>query len=301
VWHDDTTCLHDLCARLGRPIISSHARRNLIGWHGNLTCMLAAHQNTNTAERPEKERERERERERESTVMAVRWFLSRRTCNVTKRKTRTTSPDRCVSCFRPASERGALASRRLADQVLFFGVRSAGARKHSRRGARFPLPRSRRRHAERALPAPAPALRLSAAGDGAQGQNRQASPGAEPSGVRGSSPRGGGGASSPASWARVSWGWGMAGWGLGRPRPRVGFEYSLRCVSRAGRGGTGTVLNAPVSASRRPLPEMWTTDRKEGSAGVSWAQRLVNGDMCARFTKPVGGKNRPPPVTVYRR
>jgi hypothetical protein len=256
--------------------------------------MLAAHQNTNTAERPEKEREYGNGRE------MVLDLLSRRTCNVTKRKTRTTSPDRCVSCFRPASERSALASRRLADQVLFFGVRSAGARKHSR-GARFPLPRSRRRHAERALPAPAPALRLSAAGDGAQGQNRQASPGAEPSGVRGSSPRGGGGASSPASWARVSWGWGMAGWGLGRPRPRVGFEYSLRCVSRAGRGGTGTVLNAPVSASRRPLPEMWTTDRKEGSAGVSWAQRLVNGDMCARFTKPVGGKNRPPPVTVYRR
>lgn len=166
--------------------------------------------------------------------MAVRWFLAFLPCttsNVTKRKTRTTSPDRCVSCFRPASERSALASRRLADQVLFFGVRSAGARKHSR-GARFPLPRSRRRHAERALPAPAPApaLRLSAAGDGAQGQNRQASPGAEPSGVRGSSPRGGGGASSPASWARGSWG--LAGWGLGRPRPRVGFEYSLRCVSR---------------------------------------------------------------------
>lgn len=184
--------------------------------------MLAAHQNTNTAERPEKEREYGNGRE------MVLDLLSRRTCNVTKRKTRTTSPDRCVSCFWRLS---ALASRRLADQVLFFGVRSAGARKHSR-GARFPLPRSRRRHAERALPAPAPApaLRLSAAGDGAQGQNRQASPGAEPSGVRGSSPRGGGGASSPASWARGSWG--LAGWGLGRPRPRVGFEYSLRCVSR---------------------------------------------------------------------
>jgi hypothetical protein len=179
--------------------------------------MLAAHQNTNTAERPEKEREYGNGRE------MVLDLLSRRTCNVTKRKTRTTSPDRCVSCFRPASERSALASRRLADQVLFFGVRSAGARKHSR-GARFPLPRSRRRHAERALPAPAPALRLSAAGDGAQGQNRQASPGAEPSGVPS--------ASSPASWARGSCGWGLAGWGLGRPRPRVGFEYSLRCVSR---------------------------------------------------------------------
>jgi hypothetical protein len=52
--------------------------------------------------------------------MAVRWFLAFLPCttsNVTKRKTRTTSPDRCVSCFWRLS---ALASRRLADQVLFL-------------------------------------------------------------------------------------------------------------------------------------------------------------------------------------
>jgi hypothetical protein len=82
--------------------------------------------------------------------MAVRWFLAFLPCttsNVTKRKTRTTSPDRCVSCFWRLS---ALASRRLADQVLFLAdtglckfrrSSEAGSRKHIH-GARFPLPQA---------------------------------------------------------------------------------------------------------------------------------------------------------------
>lgn len=187
--------------------------------------MLAAHQNTNTAERPE--------REKENTVMAVRWFLSRRTCNVTKRKTRTTSPDRCVSCFRPASERSALASRRLADQVLFFGVRSAGARKHSciaaahgfhfhdRGGAtlsaRFPLP----------LPLPrSVCLPLETVPRGRtvrrpQGQNRQASGAAAPAAA----------AVPPVQRrglvAHVDGGWPAGAWG----GPAPGWVSNIRCVA----------------------------------------------------------------------
>jgi hypothetical protein len=180
--------------------------------------MLAAHQNTNTAERPE-EREREYGNGREMVLVTKDMQRDKK-----KKKTWTTSPDRCVSCFRPASERSALASRRLADQVLFFGVRSAGARKHiaaaahgfhfhDRGGAtlsaRFPLP----------LPLPrSVCLPLETVPRGRtvrrpQGQNRQAAavPPVQRRGLV----------------AHVDGGWPAGAWG----GPAPGWVSNIRCVA----------------------------------------------------------------------